>query len=345
MKNLYIVESPLQALCALEVSLDKDKTNEENFIIIKLSNGDRKKNDNQILDILNQRKWSKKKIIVGLKIRNVVTNNFFQRRVLDSIRNDFYDDIDNLYLGEFRSIFMHLAKVAVEADNVFIMDDGAASINTINRYIKNNKYYPHDNFLPKNKIKKIVFRLIYKKYINKFLLDKPAVLLTAFHSKDEKNIKRIYFKESQKKINTFSKKDKNLVFYFGSKYSEANIISLEYEIEFLTEVKKFYGDKNLVYFPHRDESEEKLKVISEDIGFKLSFTNSIAELYIMQCDKSPQEVAGAYTSVLNNVNVIFPEITCRAFKLDSKRIDPSRLNIIESVYSFYKSTGINIQEL
>lgn len=54
--NLYFVESPLQALCALEVSLSLP--DETHGVIVRLANTElRRRNDRQIQEVMGLRKW------------------------------------------------------------------------------------------------------------------------------------------------------------------------------------------------------------------------------------------------------------------------------------------------
>lgn len=342
MNNLYIVESPLQALCALEVSLNRE--NEKHSIIVRISDGSRSRSDQQILEVVNKRKWSNKIIISNSS--NFIKNQYNTLKNLLIIEKNFKNKISNLYIGEFRYPFMHLARVAVRANNVYLLDDGAASVKVINCYIDKNLNYPFDTLYPKNKFKSLIFQLIYKRYLDIEVLSQKITVLSAFAQKESQNIKILNFKNIKSIWKSSYVYNRNLVYFFGSKYSEAGIINYDYEITFLTGVKDFYFRRNqeVIYFAHRDESDDKLSFLNEDLGFIVVKPNLIAELYFFEIESLPIEFSGAYTSVLNNLRVIFPEISIRSFRIKSSEINNKHRYAIEHIYEYYNDLDIPIEE-
>lgn len=343
MTNLYVVESPLQALCALEVALGKE--NESHAIIVRVSRGGRLRNDKQILDIVSKIEWDFKSVIRHRFYNNRIVNSIEDKNYLLDISKVFKNRVCRLYIGEFRSPFMHMVRVAVKAPQVFLLDDGAASVKIINNYIDNGYYYPYDSFYPTNKLKKIIFKIIYGKYIDFSIMNRKLRMLTAFSSEENNNIEKTVFKNIKVLFNEKKEIDNSLVYYYGSKYSEVAIINLEYEIYFLKKVFTFYSNRGKVvtYFAHRDESQEKLKRISKEIGFEVVVPNVLAELYLLKSHVLPIEVSGAYTSILNNTKLIFPEISVRSFKLSSEEVCRERKVDINLVYDYYRSIGITVE--
>lgn len=344
MDNLYIVESPLQALCALEVSLGKE--NESHAIIARISNGDRARNDKQILDIINKRTWDFESIIKYSFDNTPILSKIESKFFLSDIEKKFKNKVSFLYIGEFRSSFMHMARVAVNSPKVFLLDDGAASVKVINDYIDKNFYYPHDSFYPINRLKKIVFKFIYRSYIDLAIMNRSINVLTAFSNKSNNNIEKLDFSNIKKLIKKNRLIDNTLIYYYGSKYSEVGIVSRDYEFLFLKKISKFYSEKNkkIVYFAHRDESEDKLEYISKELGFDVVVPDTMAELYLLESEILPSEISGAYTSILNNVKVIFPEISLRSFKLEKEQVNQKWCTDIELIYDYYRSLNIPVEK-
>lgn len=343
MDNLYIIESPLQALCALEISLGKK--NESHAIIARISSGYRTRNDLQILNILEKRTWDYKNTIKHSSYSNPVIMQFENLFFLFNIEKTFKGKITNLYLGEFRSPFMHMAKVAVKADSTYLLDDGAVSIKVIRKYIDKGLYYPSDTFYPSKKLYKTAFKIIYSKYLDFDIINRNIQVLTAFTHQNNKNLEKISFENIKSTFNKDQVINNSIVYYFGSKYSEAGILDLDYEILFLKSIKEFYEkiNKKVVYFAHRDESDEKLKIISKELSFEIRSPTVTAEYYLLDTATLPSEVAGAYTSILNNVKVIFPEVTVRSFQLDLNRVSNKGRKDIKSVYDYFKEINIEVQ--
>lgn len=344
LNNLYVVESPLQALCALEVSLGKAEENHS--IIARLSGPSRQQNNQQILNIIKLREWNNTVIIEPITSNNRVIAKLLKLNQLATIKWKFKSKVDSLYIGEFRYEFMHQIRCAVNAPNVILLDDGAATVKVIQDYIKNNRFHPDLSYSPKNIFKRIVYLKTYGKYLDKKILNKKINVLTAFAKKDSTygidelkfdNIKLIY--GSQKDINDHE------VYFYGSKYSEAGIVSLSYEINFLGLIKKYYEAKGLrvTYFPHRDESEKKLKILAKELGFTIKRNSQIAELQLLNSTTLPKEIAGVYTSTLNNIKCLFPELRVTSFRLNLNKIDKTHRNNISDIYQYYSELDINIE--
>lgn len=345
MRNLYIVESPLQALCALEISLGKK--NESNIIVAKISNGIRTRNDKQILAIIKKGKWTDINILKPHKYNNYFTKKIDDLLYLSIIEKKFKNNISSLYIGEFRSSFMHMARSTIQPSHTFLLDDGAVTVNIINKYIENDHYYPYDSFYPKNILKKNLYKIMYRKYIDINFMKKELKVITAFYNKNSNKVEKMIY-SNIKELSGISKlTDDSLVYYYGSKYSEVGIINRNYEISFLEDIKKFYHKryKKVLYFAHRDESKEKLDLISKKIGFDVIVPNVNAEIYLLESKKFPSEVCGAYTSVLNNIKVIYPNIELRSFRLLNDEIGVRWRNDIESVYNYYYEIGIRIETI
>lgn len=344
MDNLYIIESPLQALCALEVSLAKK--NESHAIIARLSSGDRARNDKQIIDILSKRKWDFESIIKYSFYNTAMLNNIESKFFLFNIEKKFKNKVSSLYIGEFRSSFMHMVRVTTNSPKVFLLDDGAASVKVIKNYIDKNYYYPYDSFYPMNRLKKTIFKFIYKNHIDIEVMNKKIKILTAFSDQNSNSIEKLEFINIKKLLKGNKSIDNSLVYYYGSKYSEVGIISRDYEYLFLNNIKKFYDDRNkkIVYFAHRDETEEKLNYISEELGFTIVVSDTMAELYLLESEVLPSEISGAYTSVLNNIKVIFPEINLRSFKLEKEQVSQKWRMDIELIYDYYRNLDIPIEK-
>lgn len=345
MRNLYVVESPLQALCALEICLGKE--GEINIIVVKISNGTRTRNDKQILKVISKGNWTNIITLKPYKYSNYFTKKIDDLLYLSLIEKKFKYNISNLYIGEFRSSFMHMVRTAIRSSNTFLLDDGAVTVKIINKYIEKNNYYNYDMFYPKGIIKKTLYRAIYKKYIDVDFMKRELKVITAFFNKENTKVEKISYSNIKGLGIDDKSTDDSVVYYYGSKYSEVGIISRDYEMLFLAGINNYYHKKNkkVLYFAHRDESKEKLDFITEKIGFTIVMSDVTAELYLLESETMPSEICGAYTSVLNNIKVIYPNIEVKSFKILSNQIKVKWRNDIENVYDYYKEIGIPVQNM
>lgn len=341
--NLFLVESPLQALVAVELSLRfKDK---KNVIVYRLSDKKRKRNNEQIEKVLKYGVWAETKEI-SFDNRSAITSHLSIIKALKNLKKNFNHNVNELFIGEFRSQWMHFARVAISPNKTVLMDDGAATVTVKRNFIDKGVYYPAALWEQTSLIKRLVKRHLYRGFLQSRVLQSRLYLASAFikaeslYPVDFSALKEL-FKTSEKNIG------KKAVFFFGSKYSESGIVSREYELVFLQRVKRFYSsyDCDLVYCAHRDESDEKLDVLRNTLKFKVVMPEAPAEIFLLENNQRILEVSGAYTSILNNAKLILPEVLVRAFQLTPEEIRIEHRENIELVYKHFRREEILVCKL
>ncbi|MCK7459135.1 alpha-2,8-polysialyltransferase family protein [Idiomarina aminovorans] len=337
--NLFVVESPLQALVALELSLRfKD---DKNGVVYRFVEG-RERNNKQVESVLSQGDWSFKKSLLFDTSSGLSTHKSILRE-LNYFKKTFPKGIRQLFIGEFRSQWMHFMRSAVSPGKTILMDDGAATLAVKRKFIDKGIYFPEVLWKKGNPIKRFVKRNMYSRFMKKRVLQSKIYFASAFiKSESLYPIDFSFFKEMYK--SEPKKSSKKSVFFFGSKYSESGIISQEYELAFLGRVKDFYSsyECDLVYCAHRDESDEKLNVIRNEVGLQVILPDSPAEIFLLEHSENILEVSGAYSSVLNNVKVILPEVIVRAFQLVPEEICVKYRADIGLVYRYFDSEGVKV---
>lgn len=338
--NLFIVQSPLQALIAVELSLQfSGKTN---GIIYRLSGESRKRNDEQILRVIEMGQWSFIEQVQLSKETGVRWHLKFRRYILN-LNKRFEKKVKNLFIGEFRDHWMHLVRINIAPEKYILIDDGAATLTVKRRYIDKQIYYPDDIWHSNNFIKNLAKRLIYIGIVDKTEIKKPLVYASAFlKSESEFNIdfswSRLRLKGAQSlKIDQVQK-----AYFFGSKYSEAGILSLDYELNFISDVVRYYRNKglDLVYCAHRDESDEKLNLIRRLGQVEVIAPKLPAELFILESHGQVAEIAAAYSSVLNNLRLIVPDKPIVSFRLSDEEINSKNKEDIKNIYDYLERSGI-----
>lgn len=103
--NLFIVESPLQALVAVELSLQF--SGQSNGIIYKLAGDARKRNDEQLTKVIDLGDWSFREQVEFYGAFGVF-RQLNSRKYILQLKKRFKGDVKNLFVGEFRSQWMHL---------------------------------------------------------------------------------------------------------------------------------------------------------------------------------------------------------------------------------------------
>ena len=198
---------------------------------------------------------------------------------------------NKFFVGNLESGFFNLLLKKVNKNNIILMDDGAKTI-----YIQNffNEHYFYHLFTMFN-LKPLRKQFV---YINNFE----------------------YLKSQLKDLNY-----SNEVIFVGSKLSELNIVSEREYLDVLLILLNKY--KNLVYIPHREESLEKLKKIS-NMGIKIEKTDLPIELIGIK--KVPKKVISFYSTALISLKRIY-EIESNFIKLNLNN------KVLEKIYSYYQT--------
>lgn len=335
--NVFIVESPLQALAAVELNLILQ--DEKNAIIYRITG--RKVNDTQVQNVISLVKWnSKTSFDYSSRFAYLVHSRKFYQNL--SVK---YENVKRTFFGEFRAQWMHFARFCIRAEKDFLMDDGAATLYAKKEFMDKGEFYPKNTLFKKDLLRKIyrtfpVFGLIKQAELNyKFNFASAFVNDVNGFNIDFKNIKEIFHK-SKKTVTDIKKK----MFYFGSKHSESGLISLDYEIIFLTKVLGHYDKKGLetVYIAHRDESLEKLEMVKK-IGFSEVLRLDVpAEIYFIENNIPVIGFSSAFSSVLNNFIVMFPDISTVSFELDYHEIHSDFIIRIRLAYDHLRERGIKV---
>ena len=338
--NLFIVESPLQALVAVELSLQF--VGQKNGVIFRLSGKGRERNDEQIRKVLEWGDWSFKDA-VKFSDKGGLYWHLNARRYVLKIKNKFQNGVRNLFFGEFRAQWMHAIRSVINPLNTVLMDDGAATVIANEKYLSNSIYYPIDIFINRKSIKLNIKNLFFSDLLDFKILSKKLLTASAFLGSHADY--PIDFSGVLRNKKCGSTTTGQVAYFFGSKYSEAGIISKEYELNFICRVKNYYNSRNLdfSYCAHRDESLEKLELIRSNFDITVLSPDLPAELFLIDSSESVGAISAAYSSVLNNLSFIFPKSLITSFMLDFEKINEVNRKDIEYIYNYIKEKGISVE--
>lgn len=342
--NLFIVESPLQALVAVELSLQFE--GQVNGIIYRLSGKGRERNDQQIIRVIEHGNWSFQEPVQFAETGGLVWH-FNCRKYIGELRKRFRRNVLTLFFGEFRSQWMHFARFAVSPQKTVLMDDGAATLTSKHYYIDQGVYYPKRLWINASFLKNAVKKSIFLGLLDKQQAQKPLSFASAFLRDDTEfqiDFSEIRKSFSQRPISAAESQKK--AYFFGSKYSEVGILSRSYELDFISNIVDHYQVKGLalVYCAHRDESEEKLDAIQKISGLEVVCPDLPAELFLLKRDESVAEIGAAYSTVINNLSLIFPDKVVTSFRLRSEAINVNNRQAVNYIYDHFVKSGITVED-
>ena len=277
MKNLYIIESPLQLLNAYEAI--NTFSAKKHVLLIRLSNNPY--GDKQILDTISKLKIQDVAEIktVKIKVENRGLRDLFTLLLLKF--KFLFHSYQKVFIGEYESRFMQF--IIPFTENTILLDDGSKTLNTQKQFTETNCY----DWFTLFDIKPLNGQNIYKNnfiFLNKF-------------------------------ITTRTSSKKNTVLFIGSNLSEDGVISEQYNLELIQKIAKKYSEYQIQYIAHRRESDAKLdriNSISNITTVRLKFPIELLSIY---SELQPNYMISFYSTALITLKKIYQAKTI-AFKFD-----------------------------
>ncbi|MUI52482.1 hypothetical protein [Aliivibrio fischeri] len=330
MVNLYFVESPIQLSSAIKLN---SELGGKSHLFVNLGPRYRKANYKQMQDQIFPESWG---AITYLRPGGDYIFKFlYAILIMAYIKFKYFFKDKKVCIGEFRNIFFAYMTF-ISNERYILLDDGAVTVNLQLSLFKYGK-----GILSYYKKRKYKFLLNLVSLFNfKHCRDLPPNLYSFFdldvHLSDGQ--KNFYQKEP--------KKNKSLmdnVFFFGSKYSESNLISVNDELLCLSEVFNFlkckHSEMSVKYIMHRDESEGKIELI-KDIGFDVVNLKEGSELFFEKSEQVPKVIAGFYSTAIYSTYAIYNIEYSYSFDFSSKLVSTEIVENIKHVYDYYDSVGI-----
>lgn len=298
--NLFIVESPFQLISAIEA--DKYFKDENNLFIIKYN-----KKQSNVIQLKKIKKLFNLDNVIEI---NPLFSNFDSNIQLFLLLKKFAKEkvvFNKIFIGEYRSFHMRKFFDYFPKAESYCLDDGNITYQ-IFQLIKEKKdeYYFSNGF--KGLLKKIIYKLESIVFgLNGLKIKREIKLFTCFDiSAEEKHIIHDFsnIKKEYKMLDS-----KNVVYFYGA-YLEVIGISKEKQIEFLEQAVGVFKklDLEIIYLPHRLESEDKLNLIKNKLNLKIIKNEFPAEIQLLVDGFIPKYIASFASSVLVSLPKIFPEI-------------------------------------
>lgn len=293
---LFLVESPLQLLCAVEAKLFFNISNE--FFIIRLSGNN--SNDNQMIKLVN---------IFSLngRVKYIIINSK-NRNIQDYLKVIFYKityyikfkNYSKIFIGNFESSFFKLITKAVDKKRIILLDDGAKTLSIQNKFSNN---YSMDFF--------------------SFFNLTPYSNQKIFHND---------FSELRKKILNYQFEDK--IILLGSKFAEVGLLTEEKYINCIENISNYFKNQGIIYVVHRGENLNKLEKLKKSLpNIIIEELDYPVELYGFNKLKIPKLVVSFHSTALFTMRVIYNcETISFKFNYKSSKHDKD----INEVYDFYK---------
>lgn len=319
--NLFLVESPLQLLGAIEAKQQLKLKN--NFLIINMSNEE--KNNEQMFHLLSLSPWDKVYKVPfffskWFKVFQFIFIIYFHLKKFN---------FDSVFFGEVRNGLFWLVANNINVNSIWMLDDGAGTISVQERIFRNLQKFNRD----RNKKTDFIAKLFFLKPPDRHLIN----IFTMYDIKplDTENIYENKFtlvKECMQDLVT----DKEYVYFIGSNLVRPELLSESTYIQAFNKVYYYYKNRNkkIKYILHRRENRALIEKNFSDIDI-LEFDN-ILEIELLIKKIRPYHIASFYSAALFTLKKIYNIEMVDSFLIDLDEIDDIHREAVKACYMFNK---------
>jgi len=328
-KNLYIVSSPFQTLCATEAKFHFQTKN--NILLIVNYSKDSHDNIHQIQNIVQLSSWDEI-IIIGESSKESKYKEYMKN--IFTLKKYKYEFIFVGHFGQFQSIL--LANLVYK--NLYVIDDGVITLELhkkeLNPFVKKKR----EKFLKRVKFlryKIFALRLNFdKKKINYFTM----FALQAYYGEKIVHNNFIFMKQ----LLQDKQRDKSFIYFLGQPLFPSLIKEDDY-IEALANVKRFFQEKHIkvIYIPHRRESHLESIASLEDDFFTIEKFSDIIEAELLKKDVLPMGIYSFLSTALFSLSSIYDTLEIAAFELEIEKFLTKKEAIV-NVYKTLEDNNISI---
>ncbi len=329
-KNLFIAASPLQLLNAIEAK-ETFKT-KNNTLLLMYNSMENKKDVEQKKELLINKEWD---TIIEYDQGVIKKNMRFIKQInlIKSLKKINYDYIFSGEDGTFNKIIF----ANLNCNNIYLMDDGTATIFTYERIKKG---------ISKVSFSKKIRLLRYLLSGLKYRIKKDINFFTIFNLKELPYIKIVkhdfqYLKS--KKLKHLKKS--NNVYIIGQDLAETGFMKEDVYIKYLTKIVKYYKDSTIIYIPHRIEKITEAYDTLINNKFQIHYFDGPIESSLIHKQIYPKTVISFFSTALFNLDKIFPNSNIISVQIKPEDLIQNKREIVQNCYDFFSNTSIKIYSI
>ena len=336
---LVIIESPFQCLCFIEwIERFKVDINTVELVINKRANlSDENVNIiNNTLDYFNVVVSDVKYLNVEGDLKGIIKN----KKSIKALLKRKSVSYDVIVIGEFRSTLPELFIHKYNIKKAVYLDDG----NAMQRLTRNR------SLTFSNLIKRLITKLFtgfgfkaasktiyFSKFIsNSQLIEEEELIVNNFEK-----LKSV-IKNARQNLNS------GTIAIIGSPLSEAGVCSVEVERKYIERLFSYvfthFPDNTVHYFPHRRDSDEKLKWLDEKCLVKVVKQSLPIELTV--ANRGVDVFFGFYSTCLEILPLIYKHCDFYSAYLDTKDLNNEWRAFVGQQYENYElDTKVKVFQL
>jgi len=313
-RNLFVVLSPFQLICAQEARA-KFCSNQKNELVILHREPIGSPSYTQIVAVLDEN-WGRVRHVWEPKKKGPALA-WARLKITAALRVSYVYKANAVFLGEPRIGWFQKLGTWFGKNTVWL-DDGAATLLLLRKLEPNLSPNP-DSDLPR----------LFSAFVTDEMQKQSGHVL--LHNE---------FKQLQSEIVPKPADEKQLLI-IGQWISEAGDLSQSQELALIDQVMRSHVNWSICYVPHRHDSSEKVEKIA-NLGPKVTPLGMPIELAIRLSGSVPTKVISFYSTALFTLKSMFNSIDAVAIRPDFPNLSDSRASDIDLVYREMPRYGIKV---
>lgn len=319
LSNLFVLRSPLQIINAVEaINYFKLKNNILVLIYNRLDS-----NTKQMKSLLETVKFDK-----VIHVEEAFRSKYFKYvKLIKDLKQQEYNYI---FVGELGISYKTII-ANTEKKKVFLLDDGTATIEYYNKFIRHDKYNKYNFREIRFLFSGLKFKV--KDKINLFTyFDLEPVHGIDVIRNDLSYLKSNYMKEA--------KRDDNVIYFIGQPVD--GFMDIGFYRDSIEELIKRFN-KRIIYVPHRSEGQEQqdtLSLIYSDL-FTIKKPDMPLELYFLENNIYPTHIISYLSTALITLSIIYENCKVDFIKIPKSSINKKRIERIENCYILFNKAGLS----
>ncbi|WP_299016329.1 hypothetical protein [uncultured Photobacterium sp.] len=327
--NVFLVSSPLQCKSVVRV-LEKHGT--ESLIHVRYNSNDRgTRNDSQILFEISKISDPNVRVKHIAPKNNKYINVVYLHFVYFVLWFNYRSKAKNLFFGSFYNYYFNFSRLLFSHCNQVLIDDGTATLTAQVSHINKGT----NIVKPRATLFHMLFNVI------TFLKGEPKI--PSVHSVFDLSkviVDGQCYENLDDTIRIKKETVSNQVSFVGCPYSEHLIITEDEELKLLREFYLRNKDKEVIYYPHRYESKDKLTKVA-DIGFTVTTINVPLEEFLSESERLSFEFSSFTSTVLYNIYSTYEFVNIGMIDATELMTSESEREKYRCVVEFYLTLGFN----
>lgn len=341
MRQVYLAQSPLQVLSAAEARhAFSDGT--DHLLIIMLS-PTRRENNRQVLLAVSSTHWQHVCVFhpdKGIPLHALITK-WRLYSMLRRLRNQ--QQVYRLFMGDFRSLWMHRARAVLEPAEAWLMDDGSITSVVQRDFLNRDIFFPPQK---KRGLQALIKPVIHRLMNTHQTAVQPLHVFSCFPVDEPIQPERQLLRHRFDSLRATSRERPRLagqIYFFGTKLSETGTLERPQEVRLLAGVAQQYRARGLTmtYVPHRGDSSEKLTLIHEH-GIPVHALGMPAELYMTCATELPVGIATFNSSAVTTLNMLADFDIVEAFQIPPTLFSADKREQQRHAYELLQSQNIPV---